>query len=1140
MLNFYSIWRIALYEAKLLLRSWGFRIFSALGLVILTFLTIAIGTTAIYSPYFFHSLSSSLPLNSIKLFNVYQGLIAAFLATEFFKRDKKHNTNQVVLASSFSNMEYFLGKVVGILSVFALLNAAVLLITFVIHFFFSGTIFAWQPYILYTLLISLPMLIFMIGLSFLLSTLLRSQAVAFVLMLAYSLLVLVIIGPHMFNLFDSYAFYQPLIYSDFIGLGNIQPLLLIRGAYLLLGLSFIAATVLLTRRLRQSVSHNIGAGIFLVVCLLLAVVFGHSFINGKLAEREYRNLLKASSSAVSDIPTATMTNCDINLQHKGDEIEATAKLLLVNDSMAPLDSILLTLNPGLTVNAVSGDSGQFNFKRENHLLWIMPSSPVKPEDSISLSISYSGSIDERYCFLDIDEDRLESPYRLWIYNIPKRYALVTSNYLHLTSESGWYPISGLSQGAAFPSTAKQEFTKYSLSTTVPEGMIALSQSEPHIETSGKQLKYTFKPESPLSKISLTIGQYERHQIEINNVAFALYILPGHAYFTPYLNEIADALPKLIQETIDEYEVLLGLEYPHQQLSLVEVPIQFFSYQRFWTVAQEMVQPQLVFLPEMGTICASSDFRSFGRRMNRFRGRMNMNISPAEIQSSYFNRFVRANLTGTQANFRGMIRTARFRISTQLDVEPQFEIFPNFVSYTTHLSSSKWPVLNYALESYLRDRVSSSSGQGMRRYGGGLSNEEQVNLALKDRSLSDMIDSHSEEASILNGALQAKGRYLLLLLEAKLGAQDFENKITEFLNSRRLHTISEGEFIDFLSTLGDVDFHGIIDSWYNDAQIPGYLVEDIETYQVVDGEHTRTQVKFQISNPTSVDGMLEVSFRFRGGGRGGDRMGMGMRGQSQDDYSRSFLMPAKTTKDVGIVIDQPPAMMTIDTYVSQNIPSVITVPFRSVKLKPDVKPFEVERSRPFEKAEPGTDGEYIVDNEDAGFEVLNEAKENWLRRTLRSLFVEADGNASYMGMNTYTPPSNWMPAAYQNFYGKLIRSGFLKRSGDGQDKVAWNVKLSESGNYDIYFYHEGSRRMRMGRMRSSQRNQKSRDRSYGKKHFLIYYEDGVEELVVDLKDAEDGWNLLGTFPLLSGKNRIELTDKNDVRYVTADAVKWVRK
>ncbi|MCK4646889.1 MAG: xanthan lyase, partial [Candidatus Aminicenantes bacterium] len=178
MLNIYCIWRIALNEAKLLFRSWGFRIFSLLGLIILTLLTVGIGTTVISTPYFLSSLSGSLPLATIKLFNIYQGIIAAFLATEFFKRDRRHDSNQVVLASSFSNMEYFLGKVVGILSVFALLNAAVLLITFVIHFFFSGTIFAWQPYILYTLLISLPTLIFLIGLAFLLSALLRSQAVA--------------------------------------------------------------------------------------------------------------------------------------------------------------------------------------------------------------------------------------------------------------------------------------------------------------------------------------------------------------------------------------------------------------------------------------------------------------------------------------------------------------------------------------------------------------------------------------------------------------------------------------------------------------------------------------------------------------------------------------------------------------------------------------------------------------------------------------------------------------------------------------------------------------------------------------------------------------------------------------------------
>jgi hypothetical protein len=46
--------------------------------------------------------------------------------------------------------------------------------------------------------------------------------------------------------------------------------------------------------------------------------------------------------------------------------------------------------------------------------------------------------------------------------------------------------------------------------------------------------------------------------------------------------------------------------------------------------------------------------------------------------------------------------------------------------------------------------------------------------------------------------------------------------------------------------------------------------------------------------------------------------------------------------------------------------------------------------------------------------------------------------------------------------------------------------------------------------------------------------------VDLENAEQGWNLIGTLPLEAGPNKIELTDKNDAGFVLANAVKWVKK
>ncbi|MEE8376899.1 MAG: hypothetical protein V3R45_00880, partial [Candidatus Aminicenantaceae bacterium] len=106
-------------------------------------------------------------------------------------------------------------------------------------------------------------------------------------------------------------------------------------------------------------------------------------------------------------------------------------------------------------------------------------------------------------------------------------------------------------------------------------------------------------------------------------------------------------------------------------------------------------------------------------------------------------------------------------------------------------------------------------------------------------------------------------------------------------------------------------------------------------------------------------------------------------------------------------------------------------------------------------------------------------------------------------------------------------------------------------YDLYYYHSisGGMRRRMVEMerqmvQSRGSNQQGRMRRFyrgpGKKFFLISHQYGVEEVEIDLEDAEAGWNLIGSFQLDAGPNKIELTDKNDAGYVLADAVKWVKR
>ena len=151
------------------------------------------------------------------------------------------------------------------------------------------------------------------------------------------------------------------------------------------------------------------------------------------------------------------------------------------------------------------------------------------------------------------------------------------------------------------------------------------------------------------------------------------------------------------------------------------------------------------------------------------------------------------------------------------------------------------------------------------------------------------------------------------------------------------------------------------------------------------------------------------------------------------------------------------------------------------------------------------------------------------------------------MNVYNPPAFWTLSANQQFYGQIVRSAYLKKAGAGENKVAWNVNLEESGSYDIFFYNSILLRMQKETaMRASAQNQdkssfKGRfNQGPGERFFLVSHQFGTEEVVIDLENAEQGWSLIGSFQLDAGPNKIEQSDKNDALYVTADAVKWVKK
>ena len=159
----------------------------------------------------------------------------------------------------------------------------------------------------------------------------------------------------------------------------------------------------------------------------------------------------------------------------------------------------------------------------------------------------------------------------------------------------------------------------------------------------------------------------------------------------------------------------------------------------------------------------------------------------------------------------------------------------------------------------------------------------------------------------------------------------------------------------------MDMSKEVDIWYKQKLLPGFLIRNLNSYKVMDGEVSKFQVRFQISNPENADGIITFNVEFNDPNRQNNEF----QGDFQVDFSRKLFIPAKSSFDVGYVFNTEPARMSLVTHISKNLPNNLTYGFsgftetRNVPILDEVVPV-----RFFDKT--NADNEIIADNEEMGF------------------------------------------------------------------------------------------------------------------------------------------------------------------------------
>jgi hypothetical protein len=1121
MISLYNILTVAKFEAKTLWRSWFFRIFSILSIVAIGFMDFGALSPVTWSPWAFQGVPTTIPYMNILMLNVAQAIIAVFLASDFLKRDKKLDTTEVVYMRSMTNTDYVSGKTLGIMLMFLLLNAVILLIGLVFNIFFTQTTFAGIAYLIYPIVISIPTLIFILGFAFLMMVTIRNQAVTFIVLLGYIGITLFYLGPKVHNVFDYIAFNVPLVYSQLTGFADMTHMLVQRSIYLLLGLSFIFLTIAMIRRLPQSKVMTGMARLAGLVCAALAVTLIVVYIgrDGN-AKRERERIMTASESAAQKA-VATPLSISIDLRHEGRLIDATAGITVRNGTGEPLTSYIFSLNPGLAVLDVSGSAGELEYERDEHVLSIMPPSPLAAGAADSFSIRWRGTINEDALYTDIDGKTLSDPYRMIFFDVGRRYSYIDPSYVLLTPETMWYPSAGPGYVPSRPLERRHDFIDFSLDVTTSPGMTAVSQGA---VSSGKPGSFSFRPEHPLPAISLAIAAFEKQTAVVDSTEYNIYYAEGHDYWSRYFTEVGDTLQAMIRDLRQTYENNLDLEYPFPRFSIVEVPVHYSAFHHAWSVSQETVQPEMVLIPEKGVTLRSADFRQMTRRNRRRVERSNEDISEMETQAGMFAMFVNGTLTGRFGR-------SEFGSNDPFRRSPSYNVFPNMLSFRNGIDSEEMPWLEMALESWYASRLEDEIG-GFTRMFWGMTPEERVNLKLAEMSLRDLVlDPEYRKMSYF--ALRSKGDFLFRMMESKVKRDDLDAALSEMFR-RYAHGDVPGDV--FVSTLRDrfgIDLPALAQGWYDSVSLPGFIMSPVELYKFIDGERERFQVRIGITNRGDADGLVEFTFRqmdlnMQGGRRFGMMRMMTATMTMGEDYSRYVRLAAGESKELGFVLDFQPSSVMANTFVSRNLPALLDIglPGEPEEKKKAV-PFDGEKTRE-KPVMLVMDGETVVDNEDQGFTFSSGRSKSLLKRLIPRGPVAED--TKYVGMRIWDETNRWQPTIDSKFYGGEIRSAYFISSGKGDLKATFTASIDKSGHYDVYYY--------VSKIASPWGRRRHEEADYGKYHFLIYNDDGVEETELDLNSAEEGWSYLGSYYISAGNAKVELTNQSEGRVVIADAVKWV--
>lgn len=1029
---------------------------------------------------------------ALYFFSYIQAILIIFVAGDFRKAEEKARLDQVMLSKPMTTANWVLGKYFGTVSALLYLNFFLLLLASIgriIKVVFTGTGFNILPFLKYFVIASVPSILFMTALMFFLVSLLRSQALALIASSAYVASIWFYFHHQHSGLFDYGGFFAPLFWSDFIGFGDIQTVLLQRLFFSLLGVSLLAFSILLYPRLRQSLiskrCSQVCAGLFLIAAALLA----SNLIKTAHATEKTRQQDLAFQKTLVSQPICNVIHYDFNIKF-GDEIplRVSSKLILSNPNKQPLEKLIFALNGQLRVSEVAWRDGTaIPFTHKHQLLLLeLASRKIQPNALDTIKVSYAGGIDAdafMLARLPASKGIIKKSNGPWVQG--NASAWLSRSFAVLPAQCGWYPTPGVTAGHDFTAPRLKTFATAAVTIEADKELSVITQGEKvseRIQGSNKISQFMVKEPTP--GFSINIGTYNRLARQFSQTQIEVYVHPKHLLDYEIFADVADTCYEAVESILDVFEQTTGVPYPYRKLALVEVPLQMQIYTTQHGLDNILLQPGIVMIDEV-TIASKRLKKELDKKTERARSR-GRDDSPLRIKRDVFVETVLEIFFNDRAwrpdgSFRAPLRNY---VNFQLDVkDPILDRALELQFYEASerqlrdlFYPDRW---NAALSSYDRMRQNEWGGWiTRRRYGIEI---DTLMTTLRETPLSEI--RPERDGNLFRACVDFKAPPILQMLNQRIGEDNYAKAIRLLVEKFRGRHVNRSDFMESVQSVTEDNVQDFLEQWFTEATFPGYRI---------------TQAQAEKYNTGKMNIVYQVTVRVQNGEKGEGFVRLVCETKN-DKIRRNLPLTSYEEKEVRFVVNEEPKRVKVIPYFSRN---------RGTILK------EISVSNRIRRGTP-TDTVFTVASvTDSMFFVLDDQADGF--------FTPVSAEAKYL-----RPPSrgeSWRERTHPFAFGEYYFGFRVKRAGSGDYPARWETKVPQDGEYELSFYYRADKSW------------------YGRKasrNFLVNVTsaDGTFPIEFQPQATPDGWFPLGRFNFSKEQTAVvELADVGS-GYLIADAIRW---